>query len=544
MFKKIKRFTYLTFQVTKLFLDYKRMYNESDDEKLKELGIHLREKFQEFGPTFVKFGQMLSLQYDLLHPTVCKELRKLLDQEHRIDFKKIKPILRRNYGSVKRIFKEFDENPIASASVAQVHRAKLKPGENVIVKVRKPHVKERFKEDIEILYFIAKILSKLPKANNLNLVKTIEKFSDITEKELNFAIEGKNIERFRKSHECFKFVKIPKVYWDLTTEEILVTDFFKGVSLNEVITAIENDDKALLKKMKKDNIDLNIFIKRYPEVLLKQVFEDGFFNADPHPANIILLPDNEIGLIDFGIIDELSEEELSHLFIGVLGFLENDVDSLVDLVVKIGKTDKKDLDMELVRKKVIEVMGEARKTSISEIRTVDLTHKFSSLFYRTGLKLPSEFVALGREFAILDGVADIISPDFNLMEVLKPLCNKMIKKDIKKKFSHRRLLKGLSRVLAFTEQLPDTIDGILTSLKKNKFEIVVKHEVDEKKNDRKLKIFILMAISASISLFISIWGDFTAFDKGLRFDVILAWLLFFPFIFFLLYSLTRKKLNL
>jgi len=193
MFENTGRFFYVSYRLSKLYLEYKRMYDDTDIKKLEKLGAHLRKNFEELGPTFVKFGQMLSLRFDIFHPAICKELRKLLDDEKPVSFRKIKSILEKEYDSpLEKVFKSFDEIPLATASIAQVHRAKLKTGEDVIVKIRKPSVKERFDQDIEILFSLAKFSSVLPKCKNFNFIGIIEEFSEWTKDELNFLNEGIN----------------------------------------------------------------------------------------------------------------------------------------------------------------------------------------------------------------------------------------------------------------------------------------------------------------------------------------------------------------
>ena len=223
MFNKTRRFFYLTYEVSKILLKYRKISDERDPKKLREFGIYLRNELEGLGPTFVKLGQMLSLRLDLLHPIICRELRQLLDNEKKIDFRLLKPILEKEYGkSLKDVFKTFDETPLASASVAQVHRAELKNGRDVSVKIRKPGVKEEFEEDIEILFTIFRVLSVDPHLRKLGMNDILKQFSDWTEKELNFLNEGKNMERFKKNFSSFDFVAVPNVYWDLTRENILV----------------------------------------------------------------------------------------------------------------------------------------------------------------------------------------------------------------------------------------------------------------------------------------------------------------------------------
>lgn len=541
--RKFGRFFYLSYNISKLLLEYRKVHDEEDIKELEEFGTQLREKLEEMGPTFIKLGQMLSLRFDLLHPVICRELRKLLDHSSITEFGSIRYQLEKEYGlGLNHIFKQIGNKPFASASIAQVHRAKLKSGQDVAVKIRKPGIKEKFEEDVDLLQTITAIISKLPKMGTMNLSKLIDEFERWSEDEINFTNQAKNMERFRKNLSCFDFVIIPEVHWDLTRESILVYNYLDGFTLNEVINAIEENDKNILKKLERMNIDLKKFVTNYPKVLFKQTFDDGYFNADPHPANVILMKDNKIGLIDFGMVGELTELELSHLFIAVLGFVERDIDTLVNLVLKIGKEKGKSVNVSLVRNKVEEILREAGKSSVEDLDSVELFYKLFSVFYETDLELPTEFAALGKEFATLEAVADIIAPDYNLIKELRPVCTRMLRREIKQKFSERKLLKSISKFLSMTEDIPETINGILETFKKGKIQIVVKTEnIQKEKNDQNLRIIIGLLISISISLFLSLGGNLRDITSRFSLEIILIWVLIFPFVFAILYLLTKKR---
>ncbi|MBD3156183.1 MAG: hypothetical protein GF368_06085 [Candidatus Aenigmarchaeota archaeon] len=540
---KFRRFFYLSYNISKILLKYSKVHDEEDIKELEEFGTQLREKLEEMGPTFIKLGQMLSLRFDILHPVICRELRKLLDHSSTTEFGSIRYLLEKEYGlGLNHVFEEIDNKPFASASIAQVHRAKLKSGQEVAIKIRKPGIKEKFEEDVGLLQTITGIISKLPKMGTMNLPKLINEFERWSEDELNFTNQAKNMERFRDNLSCFDFVIIPEVHWDLTKENVLVYNYLDGFTLNEIITAIEKNDKKVLKKLEKMNIDLKKFVTNYPKVLFKQTFDDGYFNADPHPANVILMEDNKIGLIDFGMVGELTELELSHLFIAVLGFVERDIDTLVNLVLKIGRERGKSVNVGLVRSKVEEILREAGKSSVKDLDAVELFYKLFSVFYETDLELPVEFAALGKEFATLEAVADIIAPDYNLIKELRPVCTRMLKREIKQKFSERKLLKSISKFLSMTEDIPETINGILDTFKKGKIQIVVKTEdIQGEKNDRDLRTIIIFLLSISISLFLSFGGNLSKISSGFDLEILLIWILVFPFVFALLYMLIRKK---
>ncbi|KKR78018.1 MAG: ubiquinone biosynthesis protein UbiB, partial [Candidatus Nomurabacteria bacterium GW2011_GWA2_40_9] len=241
--------------------------------------VRLRLTLERLGPTFIKLGQLLSIRPDLLPKEYIKELGKLQDKVKEFPFELVEKEIKKEFGKdISGIFSSFDKKPIASASISQVHKARLKTGEIVAVKIQRPKVREIMETDIDIMFHIARTIEKyMPELRKYGLVRIVEEFSKWTNDELNFKIEARNAKRFRKNFSGSRIVRIPKIYDDYTRERIIVMEFIDGIELHNV------------EEIKRKKLDFDKIIKNGFDVILTSVFVHGFFHADPHPGNILVM---------------------------------------------------------------------------------------------------------------------------------------------------------------------------------------------------------------------------------------------------------------
>lgn len=248
----------------------------------------LRMAFEELGHTFIKLGQLLSCRPDLLPADFIKEFNKLQDRVQPFSFDDVKTIIEIQLGrSLTELFKHIDEKPVASASLAQVHRAKTVAGDNVAVKVQRPAIEEIIETDIRILYDFAFLFERhLPESRYYEPIKLVDEFARTIRREIDFVREGRNIERFRKYFANDKTVYFPKVYWDLTSSKVLTTEFITGIKI------------ANIEKLKEAGLDCKTIAINGATLILKEVFEAHLFHADPHPGNLFVLENNVIAHVD------------------------------------------------------------------------------------------------------------------------------------------------------------------------------------------------------------------------------------------------------
>lgn len=317
--------------ISRLSLDYfiqavkYKNIKKSQFEKIS-IAARLRMAFEELGPTFVKFGQVLSIRPDMLPESFIEEFKKLQDNVPPFSGEQAIEEIETQLGkSVEELYSSFDATPIASASIAQVHRAMTNTHEQVIIKIQRPNIQNMIDTDLRILSDLAKLIEKNVQESHLfSPCRIVSEFSKTIQSELNFYREGQNIERFHKNFADDKTVYIPKVYWELTTDRILTMEYIDGIKISKV-------DELEASGLNKKIIAIN-----GAQLVLKQIFEYGFFHADPHPGNIFVLPDNIIAPLDFGMVGSLDEEEMEAVGALLTAFVKKDVKKIISVLVNLG----------------------------------------------------------------------------------------------------------------------------------------------------------------------------------------------------------------
>jgi ubiquinone biosynthesis protein len=359
-------------------------------------GVHLRELLDELGPTFVKFGQLLSMRPDLLPPDIISELRGLQDDVRPFPFEEAERTIEAELGNtIERLFLDFDELPLAAASIGQVHAAVLPNGRRVAVKVQRPGAPRQIEADLALLYQAARIAHERVRA--LDFIDThglVDEFARSIRQELDYRLEGRNAERFRRDFAGHAHVRVPRVYWSYTRARVLTLEFLEGTQLA---------DLEMLSYGVDERRRLAVVIT---EAWMAMVFRHGFFHGDPHPANILVLSPDQIGLVDFGLTGTLTDDDLSkatRLFIDVAN--EN-VDALP--------------------KRLAELYYRYYGASLAEIDPLQVIREVFALIYSMNLRLPTRFVVLDKAIATLGSVGVELYPDFNFFEVAKPYARSLM----------------------------------------------------------------------------------------------------------------------
>jgi len=381
----------------------------------------LRMAFGELGPSFIKLAQLLSSRPDLITPAYANEFKKLQDKvppfPAEIAKKTVESELRIR---LEDVFSDFEETPVAAASIAQVHNATLKDGKKVIVKVQRPDIKETIETDISILNTIARLMVKyIPESKLFNPEGIVEEFSKTVRKELDFIVESKNAQRFKKNFADYEGVCIPAVYPDLTTEKVIVMERFEGVRIDDIkgIEAIGIDRKELA--------------RRGVDIYFKMIFEDGFFHADPHPGNIFVLPDGRIGLMDFGIVGWVTPEMMEKMANAFLAIVRRDFDLLINQYIELGIVSDK-VDIETFKREfkadLVELLQPLYDLSISEVNFASYIETLTHLMVRHNLTIPSDLLLMNKTMLILDNIGRQLDPDFNFMLIAEPYASRLVRR--------------------------------------------------------------------------------------------------------------------
>ncbi|HEX6680894.1 MAG TPA: AarF/UbiB family protein [Gaiellaceae bacterium] len=398
---------------------------DGQDETPSDRGRRLREMLEELGPTFVKFGQLLSTRPDLVPPDVVVELQKLQDDVRPIPFAEVERVVREELGlTIEQAFLEFDEQPTAAASIGQVHRALLPNGERVAVKVQRPNAPRQIESDIALLYQAARLAKERVRALDfIDAEQVVDEFARSIRGELDYRAEARNAEVFRRNFAGNPEVKIPRVYWSYTRRRVLALELLEGTQLADIdlasLTAAERRGLAY----------------RAAEVWMTMIFRHGFFHGDPHPANVFVLDEGVIGLVDFGQVGKLSDDDMSkltRLFIDAAG---ERVEAMPRRLAELGVRYPREREEEFTEE-LREVYYRYYGVSLADIDPLQVIREAFDLIYSMNLRLPTRFVLLDKAIATLASVGIELYPEFNVFEVAKPYARNLLVE----RFSPERVL--------------------------------------------------------------------------------------------------------
>ncbi|MCL5011508.1 MAG: AarF/ABC1/UbiB kinase family protein [Candidatus Marsarchaeota archaeon] len=466
--------------------------------KISELGVHEKQRVQnlpegvrlrmaltELGPAFVKLGQVLSTRTDILPKEVVVELEKLQDDVEPFDFTKAKKMFEDETGiKIKDAFKQFNQNPAASASMAQVHKAVLKNGLKVAVKIQRPDAEESFKTDTQILKTIAKLIEQnFSEARIYNPVLMAEEFERSVERELDFRTEARNAERFKNNFKDLKDVIIPKIHSKFTTKKTLVMDYIEGNKIKDL--------KATPRKKREITRKITFFV-------MKQIFIDGFFNADPHQGNFII-HENKIALIDFGMVSFLDENLKENLISLYSDVVNKNIDAFTEDFTKIARISENS-NVEDFKAEVNDFIEELYGVTPNQIEIGKIFFELTSMARKYNISINPKFLVLAKVFVSLEGLQKQLDPDFNMIQNAKELVREIEKKEKTPSRMIGRTMKNLLSLQNFITTLPPKISQIVDKARTGTFKMEFEHVGLEKpvyRIDRAVnKISISMIIAA------------------------------------------------
>jgi ubiquinone biosynthesis protein len=432
----------------------------ADNEQDGDRGRRLREMFDELGPTFVKFGQLLSTRPDVVPPDIIAELRKLQDDVSPVPMADVERVVMEELGlTVEQAFLDFDETPIAAASIGQVHRATLPNEVQVVVKVQRPNAARQIESDLKLMASAARVARE--RVRQLDFIDTgelVDEFGRSIRLELDYQQEARNAETFRRNFAGDDRIAVPRVWWRYTTGRLLTLDRLQGTHVRDIdLEAWDDDSRRELAYTLTD-------------AWMAMIFRHAFFHGDPHPSNILHLDDGRLGLIDFGLAGRLTDLDMARLTRLFVDAATENVEALPRRLTDLGVRYPREREEEL-RSRLEELYYRYYGSRLSDIDPIEAIREGLTLIYAMNLRLPTRFVILDKAIATLGSVAAEVYPDFNVFEVARPYAKRLIAE----RYSPRRVaLRARAEVQDIAElalEVPRQVHDILNELRDGELEV-------------------------------------------------------------------------
>jgi ubiquinone biosynthesis protein len=436
-----------------------------DDQNLPALGRHLREMLDELGPTFVKFGQLLSTRPDIVPAEIIAELRQLQDAVRPFPYAEVERMIEEDLRApIGKLFTAFDPVPVAAASIGQVHLAELPSRRLVAVKVQRPGAPRHIERDLALLYQVARIVKRrVDRLDFIDPVAVVDEFARSIRRELDYRIEARTAEIFRQNFASDPRVVIPKVYGTYSSGRVLTLERLEGIQLADLdLVATPMDERRRLAIL-------------IAETWLEMIFRHGHFHGDPHPANIFVLEDGRLGLVDFGMTGALSDGDMRRLTRLLLDAVNENVDALPRRLYELGVRFNREQEEEL-RIELREVYYRYYGASMGQIDPLQVIREAFVLVSRMHLRLPTRFALLDKAIATLGGVGTEIYPDFNVFEVAEPYAAELVQR----RYSPKRLAeRGWEEAESYSRllmELPYQVHDTLEQFRDGEVEVQFRHK--------------------------------------------------------------------
>lgn len=416
----------------------------------------LVQTFRDLGTTYVKFGQALSMRRDLLPDAYCDALGTLTDSEPPIPLDDIRAVVRADLGAdVGELFTSFEETPIATASIGQVHGAVLHDGRDVVVKVRKPGVVDKVSEDLEILGNIARHLERNAGFfSDIGVSGLVEEFSRALRTEMDYTVEAHACEEFGTYFAGDQRIHIPWIHWDTSSTRVLTMERLTGTRVDNVAA------------LDAQGIDRHSLALRSCEMLLRMVFEMGRFHADPHSGNLLIEPDGTIGVIDFGMVGQMSPTMTRQFAAIIVGMYRNDPNVVAEALVALAPPRGR-LDRQALRREVTGLLASMEGRRLTDVRMVDVGMYLFRIVRNQRLALPADIVLLVRMLTIVDGLGRRLDPTFRLEDALSPFAERLLLQRLDPRYWAGRAREATLDAVMFSTEVPSYARRLLERLDKD-----------------------------------------------------------------------------
>ena len=435
-------------------LDRRRPEAQADADR----GRRLREMLDELGPTFVKFGQLLSTRPDLVPPDMIAELRKLQDEVSPFPIEDVERVVQAELGlTIERAFLDFEERPIAAASIGQVHRARLPNDAEVVVKVQRPTAPRQIESDLRLMGSAARVVrERVRQLDFIDANELVDEFARSIRLELDYQQEARNAETFRRNFAGDERIAVPRVWWRYTTSRLLTLDRLHGTHVRDLdLAAWAADDRRALAYTMTD-------------AWMTMIFRHAFFHGDPHPANILHLEDGRLGLVDFGLAGRLTDNDMARLTRLFVDAATENVNALPRRLAELGVRYPRDREDEL-RSRIEELYYRYYGSRLADIDPIEAIREGLALIYSMNLRLPSRFVILDKTIATLGAVAAEVYPELNVFEVAKPYARQLVAERLSPRGLALRARREAQELTEIALEVPRQLHDVLNEMRDGEF---------------------------------------------------------------------------
>ncbi|MFN3544989.1 MAG: ABC1 kinase family protein [Thiobacillus sp.] len=432
-----------------------------------EAPVRIRRALEELGPTFVKLGQLLATRVDMFPPHWIAEFEKLHSQVPPVPYERMHPVLVSALGGEpSELFAQFDPTPIAAASIAQVYRATLKDGTPVVVKVRRPNIESVIHADLRIMEHAARLLeSEVPESRRYDPVHIVSQFRRSLGRELDLAKEARNIDQFARHFAGDPVVKIPRVYWQFTSERVNVQEEISGLA------GVAPD------RLRAAGLDAKLLASRGADAVLRMVLVHGYFHADPHPGNVLFLPDNRIGMIDFGMVGMLTESRRAQIVDLLHALVRKDEQGV--LQVLLDWSGDSNVDEDRLAYDVTELLQSYDNLQLKDVKIGALLNDITAMMRENDLLLPADLILLFKTLITLEGLGQQLDPEFHMIDHVTPFVEQVIQQRYTPGALFARGRRSVREALEVVADLPRDLRHLLRDARRGR----VKVDLDLKRLD-------------------------------------------------------------
>lgn len=431
----------------------KREWEHNPEELVKDL--------KKMGPTYIKLGQLLSTRSDLLPEPFLEALSALQDDVERISYEEVQEVFQEEIGDrISKAFASFDPEPIAAASIGQVHKAVLHSGKQVAVKIQRPGIRKKFLEDLDTLMNLSeKAEAYFKESRKYSIHETVEELRYILLQELNYTKEAENLVRLKENMEEFTLLFVPGIVEDYCSSRVLTMEFVEG----QKVTSLS---PFQLQELPREKM-VDDFVKGY----LKQIIVDGFAHADPHPGNIHVMKSGKLALMDLGMVARFDDSIKENILKLMIGLGENDGEEVTKVLLEMSHYDEREADVENFRRNVLRKVQENRDKKAEELQNGKTIMEINKIAAQMQIKLPIEFVSLGKILLNLDLIIAFLAPEYNFQKTIRNYVQNLMRKNMLQELKTGNVLRNILESKELLENLPHRLNKLTEDLSENKFRI-------------------------------------------------------------------------